>query len=198
MASDVSGSGPEQSGDGDGGAKRTDAASRLDRLETTSARALAILQEIATNQAGDREKLEAPRDQVTKPDDLEKILSRLEQLEGILREPKAEVPEDFRTVAGQLKEALRIHNADQERTRRAERRRWRWARWPASVVFVLMVASLSVFAQYEFDLLKKPDPTRGWKDKLWSDHRQEYHDCIRRMREQKRESIKCILTIGPS
>ena len=135
---------------------------------------------------------------MAKPDDVEKVLRRLEKLDGILREPKAEVPEDFRKAAGQLEEALRIHNADQERTRLVERRRWRWVRWPASVVLVLMVASLSVFAQYEFDLLKKPDPTRGWKDRLWSDHQQEYYDCIRRMREQERESIKCILTIGPS
>lgn len=112
----------------DAGVEKTDAATRLDRLEQTLAQALEMLRAMAADQAGAREQREALVRAVAKSSDEGELLRLLEQIAKELVEmrttlagagtndaPAAQLDQDIERLRG----ALEAHEAGMEKSRQA-------------------------------------------------------------------------------
>ena len=111
-------------------------------------------------------------------------LDRVVPSTGENRPPPAELDE-IRAMASDLSKQLR-----------AERNgfmRFSWIAAGAVIVLPAMVA-LGVFLQREYDLMPVPDPSFGWKDRIWEEMGAEIAGCLNL---QDGGAGDCVVTVTP-
>ena len=104
---------------------------------------------------------------------------------GENRPPPAELDE-IRTVASDLSKQLRAE--------RSGFMRFSWIAAAGAVIVLPAMVALGVFLQREYDLMPVPDPSFGWKERIWEEMGAEIAGCLNL---QDGGAGACVVTVTP-
>ena len=118
-----------------------------------------------------------------------RILGRLDNIVNMMAAPNttaarvdAEDPSPHDVAVMDLSRQLRAE--------RGSTTRLAWAAGLATLIVMPMVLALGILIQQQFTPLAMPDPTRGWKDRVWDRFGSEISMCISR---EITDNAECVL-----